>query len=61
LNPFPDDIFTEPASVDPDTLANLAPLRRLAGVWESAKGVDLNPKADGSERRTYIERIDTRA
>jgi len=35
---FPDDIFTEPADVDPDTLANLGPLRRLAGTWESADG-----------------------
>jgi hypothetical protein len=58
MNPFPDDIFTEPENVDPDTLANLGPLRRLAGVWESSKGVDLNPKADGPERRQYIEHID---
>jgi hypothetical protein len=55
---FPEDIFTEPANVDPDTLANLGPLRRLAGVWESSKGVDINPKAEGPERREYIERID---
>ena len=55
---FPDDIFTEPEDVDPNTLANLGPLRRLAGVWEGKKGVDLNPKADGPERRDYIERID---
>ena len=58
MNPFPDDIFTEPEDVDPDTLANLGPLRRLAGVWEGRKGVDLNPKADGPERRVYIERIE---
>jgi hypothetical protein len=58
MNPFPEDIFTEPEDVDPDTLANLGPLRRLAGIWESSKGVDLNPKADGPERREYIERID---
>jgi hypothetical protein len=57
-NPFPGDIFTEPENVDPDTLANLGPLRRLAGVWESSKGVDVNPKADGPERRQYIEHID---
>jgi hypothetical protein len=55
---FPEDIFTEPSDVDPDTLANLGPLRRLAGGWEGRKGVDLNPKADGPERRDYIERID---
>jgi hypothetical protein len=58
MNPFPEDIFTEPADVDPDTLANLGPLRRLAGVWEGRKGVDLNPKAKGPERREYVERID---
>ncbi|MBO9581766.1 MAG: FABP family protein [Sphingobium sp.] len=54
---IPDDIFTEPEA-DPDTLANLGPLRRLAGVWEGKRGVDVNPKADGPERRDYIERIE---
>jgi hypothetical protein len=58
MNPFPDDIFTEPADIDPDTLANLGPLRRLAGLWEGVKGVDVNPKAEGPERREYVERID---
>jgi hypothetical protein len=55
---IPDDIFTEPENVDPDTLANLGPLRRLAGVWEGRKGVDLNPKAEGPQRKEYSERID---
>jgi hypothetical protein len=54
----PDDIFTEPEDVDPDALANLGPLRRLAGVWEGRSGVDLNPKAEGPERRAFIERIE---
>jgi hypothetical protein len=58
MDPFPEDIFTEPDNVDPDTLANLGPLRRLAGIWESSKGVDLNPKADGPERREFSERIE---
>ena len=64
---FPDDIFTEPDDVDPDTLANLGPLRRLAGVWEGRKGVDLNPKADGpGAARIYradrhVEPIDPQA
>ncbi|MFZ1988831.1 MAG: heme-binding beta-barrel domain-containing protein [Alphaproteobacteria bacterium] len=58
MNPFPEDIFTEPENVDPDTLANLGPLRRLAGVWQSSKGVDIAPKAPGPDRRQYIERID---
>jgi hypothetical protein len=53
-----DDIFTEPDPIDADTLTNLGPLRRLAGIWEGHRGVDLNPKADGPERRTYYERID---
>ncbi len=57
MTDFPDDIFTEPEAVDPDTLANLGPLARLAGVWEGRKGVDINPKADGPERRVYQERI----
>ena len=55
---FPEDIFTE-QEADPDTLANLGPLRRLAGVWESqAAGVDVNPKAEGPERRDFSERIE---
>ena len=58
MTDFPDDVFTEPEDVDPDGLANLGPLRRLAGVWEGRKGVDLNPKADGPERREFIERIE---
>lgn len=58
MNPFPDDVFTEPTDIDPNTLANLGPLRRLAGLWESANGVDVNPKAKGPERRQYLERID---
>ena len=53
---IPDDIYTEPGS-SPDTMANLGPLRRLAGTWESDAGVDINPKADGPERRVYRERI----
>lgn len=58
MHRFPDDIFTEPEDVDPDTLANLGPLARLAGVWEGRKGVDVNPKADGPELRQYLERIE---
>jgi len=54
---IPDDIFTEPEDVDPRTLHNLGPLRRLAGTWEGVRGVDVNPKADGPEQREYFERI----
>lgn len=55
---LPEDIFTEPDDVDPDTLANLGPLARLAGIWEGQRGVDVNPKADGPETRHYLERIE---
>jgi hypothetical protein len=55
---FPEDIFTE-QEPSPDTLANLGPLRRLAGIWENrATGLDVNPKAEGPERRDYHERIE---
>jgi hypothetical protein len=56
---IPEDIFTEPDS-DPNTLANLGPLARLAGVWESRgdSGADINPKADGPENRVYRERME---
>jgi hypothetical protein len=39
---YPDDIFTEP-DFDDDTLANLGPLRGLAGTWEGAAGIDEHP------------------
>ena len=55
---LPADIFTEPEDVDPETLNNLGPLRRLAGIWEGQRGVDVNPKADGPETRKYYERIE---
>src|SRR5690606_24217346 len=55
---IPDDIFAEPEDIDPEALANLGPLCRLAGVWEGNRGVDINPKADGPEQRSYYERIE---
>lgn len=55
---IPDDIFTEQANVDPDTLRNLGPLCRLAGIWEGQRGHDTNPKAEGPEERDYYERIE---
>jgi hypothetical protein len=54
---FPEDIFTE-QDADPDTLANLGPLKRLAGIWESRAGYDINPKPKGPERRRFSERIE---
>ncbi len=37
MSAYPDDIYTGPTP-NPDTLANLGPLARIAGVWESALG-----------------------
>ena len=54
---FPTDVFTEKDAAR-DTLAQLGPLRRLAGVWEGRGGVDNNPKANGPERRNFSERIE---
>jgi hypothetical protein len=55
---IPEDIFSEPEA-DPDTLANLGPLARLAGIWESGdSGADVNPKAEGPENRVYRERVE---
>ena len=54
---FPEDIYTE-AEPDADTLANLGPLRALAGVWEGVAGHDVAPKADGPEHESFIERIE---
>jgi hypothetical protein len=54
----PDDIYTEPSDVDPDTLANLGPLRAMAGVWESDQGSDEHPVAEGTEEDRYVERME---
>jgi hypothetical protein len=55
---IPDDIFTEQPNVDVDTLANLGPLRALAGVWQGEKSLDVNPFKEGERRQTYVEHID---
>jgi hypothetical protein len=48
------DIYTEPEP-DSDTLANLGPLTGMAGIWTGARGLDVNPKADGPQKRAFIE------
>jgi len=57
MSSIPEDIYTE-QDADPDTLANLGPLRRLAGTWRGKIGKDVNPKAEGPEHRDYYETID---
>jgi hypothetical protein len=54
----PEDIYTEPSNIDVDTLANLGPLRALAGVWEGQRGLDVKPKAEGPKKQAFVERIE---
>jgi hypothetical protein len=55
---FPDDIYSEPESVDVNTLANLGPLTGLAGIWEGVRGIDVNPKPEGPRAQAFVERIE---
>jgi len=52
------DIYTEPSDVDSNTLNNLGPLRSMAGIWRGAKGLDVNPKADGPQTQAFVERLE---
>jgi len=54
----PKDVYTEPGNVDIDTLANLGPLTGMAGIWESTRGIDVNPKAEGPRKQSYVEHIE---
>ena len=51
------DLYTEPAC-DPATLAQLGPLRRMAGVWEGTRGLDVKPKADGPRKQVFTEHME---
>jgi hypothetical protein len=55
---YPDDIYTEPARIDPQTLRNLGPLTGMAGVWQGTRTLDINPKAAGPKRQQFIEHIE---
>ena len=58
MSQYPKDIYTEPSDTDVDTLANLGPLRPMAGIWRGKRGLDVNPKADGPEKQAFIENIE---
>jgi hypothetical protein len=58
MNEYPEDIYTEPAVQDSDTLKNLGPLTGMAGIWEGTKGLDVKPKADGPKKQAFVERIE---
>lgn len=55
---FPADIFTEPEHVDPDTLANLGPLARMAGIWEGRIGLDVHLGGEGRKEDAFLERYE---
>jgi hypothetical protein len=57
VDPYGDDLFTEPVG-DPDTLANLGPLRPMAGTFEGRSGSDNHPVVEGAENEGYMERYD---
>jgi hypothetical protein len=50
------DIFAK-ADADPDVLANLGPLRPLAGIWEGDEGIDIAPSANGAAEHRFRERM----
>ena len=56
---YSEDIFTEPDDTDPQTLRNLGPLTRMAGIWEGSSSLDTPPKPlDKPEPQDYVERIE---
>ncbi len=57
MSEFSQDIYTEP-DADINTLANLGPLRAMAGVWQGERGLDIKPKADGPRKQAFVERIE---
>jgi hypothetical protein len=67
VHDYGQDIYTE-AHSDHDTLANLGPLRPMAGVWSSVDGADAHPVGpgsdttgpvvDGIEHNVYVERYE---
>ena len=58
MSDIPADIYTEPHPIDVDTLANLGPLSRMAGIWEGRRGLDVKPKAEGPKKQAYVERLE---
>lgn len=52
------DIYTEPSDADVDTLNNLGPLTKMAGIWVGETGLDVHPVAEGQEADVYIERME---
>lgn len=57
MSKYPADIYSEPEP-SIDTLGNLGPLSGMAGIWTGARGLDINPKADGPEKQAFIEHME---
>jgi hypothetical protein len=67
VHDYGSDLYTE-ADGDENTLANLGPLRGMAGIWTSAVGADVHPVGpgsdisgpvvDGSEHNPFVERYE---
>ena len=57
MSKYPADIYSEPEP-SVDTLGNLGPLSGMAGIWTGARGLDINPKADGPEKQAFIEHME---
>jgi hypothetical protein len=51
---YGDDIYTEPEGSN-DTLANLGPLRAMAGVFLGEHGIDEHPVVTGTEQNEFVE------
>ncbi len=58
MSDFHEDIYTEPAHVDIDTLKNLGPLTGMAGIWQGEDGSDIHPVSTGRKGDIYIERYE---
>lgn len=58
MSEFPKDIYTEPHQIHQDTLQNLGPLTKMAGIWQGTRGLDIKPKAEGPKKQAYVERIE---
>ena len=67
VHDYGSELYAE-AEGDDDTLANLGPLRPLAGIWTSSEGADIHPVGprsdisgpvvDGDEHNTFVERYE---
>ena len=55
MSEFAKDIYTEPATIDTDTLKNLGPLRAMAGTWRGLRGLDVNPTEKGPKKQVFVE------